>query len=592
MSLNSVPSNDLSSSVNESRPYDNGSLEETHAQSSPPHTPEEPPLEEETPADQVAGQPQPEAEAPPPAEAAAQEPAAEAPTAQEAQEEAEAPPEAAAGQPQAEAEAPSPAEAAAQEPAAWAEEAEEAAPEAAPEEEPEEEEEALPGEAAEVGGRKRGDIVEGVVRQTTPTEVLVALEDGTEGIISSRELARMDQQALDDLRIGSSVLAYVLNPANRNGRAVLSLTRAQEEHDWRMAQQYSESQDLYTGKVSGYNKGGLIVRFGRVRGFVPASQVSEERRQRAVGESPMERWGRMIGEDIVVKVIEVNRNRNRLILSERAAVKEWRDQRKADLLDRLEVGEIRKGTVVSLTDFGAFVDLGGADGLVHLTELSWEHVTHPREVVRVGQQVEVEVISLDRERRRIGLSMKSRQNDPWESVVSHLRVGQLVRGTITKLTKFGAFARLAEAPSIEGLIHISELAEHRVGHPREVVREGEELTLRIVKIDKAQRRIGLSLKQVNAIDYLEIDLATYDDAVEEQPVALEDIQPVASGQEAVGSGSQAAAAPDLEPPAEEPLAEAPVAEVVEAEEAAEEEPEETEEEVEETAVEETEEEDV
>lgn len=576
MSLNSVPSNDLSSSVNESRPYDNGSLEETHAQSSPPHTPEEPPLEQEKPADQAAEQPQPEAEAPSPLEVAAQEPAAEAPTVEEA--EAEAPPEAAAGVPEPEAEAPSPLEAAAQEPAAWAEEAAQTAPE-----EETEEEEALPGEAAEVGGRKRGDIVEGVVRQTTPTEVLVELEDGTEGIISSRELARMDQQALEDLQIGSTVLAYVLNPANRNGRAVLSLTRAQEEHDWRMAQQYSESQDLYTGKVSGYNKGGLIVRFGRVRGFVPASQVSEERRQRAVGESPMERWGRMIGEDIVVKVIEVNRNRNRLILSERAAVKEWRDQRKADLLDRLEVGEIRKGTVVSLTDFGAFVDLGGADGLVHLTELSWEHVTHPREVVRVGQQVEVEVISLDRERRRIGLSMKSRQNDPWESVVSHLRVGQLVRGTITKLTKFGAFARLAEAPSIEGLIHISELAEHRVGHPREVVREGEELTLRIVKIDKAQRRIGLSLKQVNAIDYLEIDLATYDDAVEERPVVLEDIQPAASEQEAAGSGPQAAAvAPDSEPPAEEPPAEVPPEEGIEG--AAEQEPEET--------VEETGEEDV
>ena len=357
---------------------------------------------------------------------------------------------------------------------------------------------------------RRGEIVEGTVLQTSPTEILIQLEDDLEGVVSGRELARMDHRALEELQVGSKVLTYVLSPQNRNGQAVLSLTRAMEERDWRLAQEYHESQELYTGKVSGYNKGGLIVRFGRVRGFVPASQVSEERRQRAVGSSPMERWGGMIGEDLVVKVVEVDRVRNRLILSERAAIKEYRDQCKAELLEKLSVGDVHKGRVVSLTDFGAFVDLGGADGLVHLTELSWRHVTHPEEVVAVGDEVEVQVISLDRGRRRIGLSMKALEADPWEQVVSRFQVGQLVKGTITKLTKFGAFACLADAPEIEGLIHISELADHRVGHPREVVSEGEELTLRIVKIDRAQRRMGLSLKQVDAVDYLEIDLATYD----------------------------------------------------------------------------------
>lgn len=367
-------------------------------------------------------------------------------------------------------------------------------------------------------GLRRGDIVEGTVTQTSPTEIMVALANDIEGIVSGRELARMDRRALDDLDVGRSVLVYVLNPSNRAGQAVLSLTRALEENDWRNAQEYAESQELYNGKVSGYNKGGLIVRFGRVRGFVPASQVSEERRQQADGESPMERWGSMIGEDIVVKVVEVDRNRNRLILSERAAIKEWRDQRKADLLEQLEVEDIREGTVVSLTDFGAFVDLGGADGLVHLTELSWKHVTRPDEIVKVGDKVKVKVISLDRDRRRIGLSMKSLEEDPWEAVVRKFQVGQLVKGTVTKLTKFGAFACLDDAPEIEGLVHISELSDHRVGHPREVVNEGETLTLRIVKIDRTQRRMGLSLKQVDAIDYLEIDLATYDtDSGDDEP---------------------------------------------------------------------------
>ncbi len=408
--------------------------------------------------------------------------------------------------------------------------------------------------AVEESGLRRGDIVEAVVVQTTPTEVLLELADGKTGIISGRELSRMDRQALEDLQVGRTVLVYVLNPSNRSGQVVLSLTRAQEENDWQLAQQYAESQELYSGKVSGYNKGGLIVRFGRVRGFVPASQVSDERRQKAVGNSPLERWGGMIGDDIVVKVVEVNRSRNRLILSERAAMAEWRNQRKARLLEKLEIGEVRTGTVVSLTDFGAFVDLGGADGLVHLTELSWKHVTHPREVVKIGQQVQVKVISLDRERRRIGLSMKALEADPWEQAVDRFRVGQLVRGTVTKLTKFGAFARLADAPEIEGLIHISELSEHRVGHPREVVNEGDDLTLRIVKIDRANRRMGLSLKQVDAEEYLEIDLATYGTSGATAPL-IEDIQQPEKVEEAAAAEAEPvepeAAADESVPAAEE-----------------------------------------
>lgn len=406
---------------------------------------------------------------------------------------------------------------------------------------------APPAEEAPASRLRRGQIVEGVVKVTSPTEILVQIDDDLEGVISSRELARMDQQSMEELELGASILVYVLNPANRAGQAVLSLSRALEERDWRRALEYHNSQDVFEAKVSGYNRGGLIVRFGRVRGFVPSSQVSDDRRTRAQGESPIDRWGAMIGEDINIKVIEVDRGRNRLILSERAAMKEVRDEKKAELLDQLEVGDIRKGRVVSLTDFGAFVDLGGADGLIHLTEMSWKHVTRAEQIVKIGQEVEVEVISLDRRRNRIGLSLKSLERDPWSRVVEEYRVGQLVQGRVTKLTKFGAFACLVDLPEVEGLIHISELAENRVAHPRDVVRENEVRTLRIIRIDRQQRRLGLSIKQVNAIDYLEIDLATFGASNEAPPVvdeikaqpaetappAAEETLPVADDAEAV-----------------------------------------------------------
>jgi len=213
----------------------------------------------------------------------------------------------------------------------------------------------------------------------------------------------------------------------------------------------------------------------------------------------------------------VDRARNRLILSEREAAPVVREQQKDRLLDELQVGDIKTGRVKSLAEFGAFVDVGGADGLVHLTELSWKHVTHPREVLKVGQQVEVEVISIDRDRKRIGLSIRRREEDPWMVIARQYQIGQLVQATITKLTKFGAFARLAENPEIEGLIHISELADHRVNHPRDVVNEGESLALRVVKIEPEQRRMGLSLKRVSSPDYMDVDYKRATSPVEETP---------------------------------------------------------------------------
>ena len=366
-------------------------------------------------------------------------------------------------------------------------------------------------DAADEHAIKKNDIVTGTVLETAPTEVLVDLGDGVVGVIASRELERMDRDALEALQVGGEVTAFVLKARGASGQPVLSLARAEEESNWRLAKEHYDSKQVYFSKVAGYNKGGLIVRFGKVRGFVPASQISRERQQRAAGESPEERWGSMVGEDVAVKVVEIDRGRNRLILSERAAAREWRERQKSRLLQELAVGEVRKGRVISLADFGAFVDLGGADGLVHLTELSWQHVTHPREVVQVNQEVEVEVISIDPDRKRIGLSMKRLENDPWMEVVKHYDVGQLVQASVTKLTKFGAFARLVDAPEIEGLIHISELADYRVSHPREVVLVGDVLTLRIVKIDVDRRRLGLSLRQVDSAKFMDQDWSFLDE---------------------------------------------------------------------------------
>lgn len=355
-------------------------------------------------------------------------------------------------------------------------------------------------------GVKKGDILEGTIVRTSAMEIVVDLGLKSEGVIQSKELERMDKETLESLVVGEKVLVYVVAPEDgKSGNVVLSLQRAQEEKDWREAERLHQTAEVYNGKIDGYNKGGLIVRFGKVRGFVPESQVSRDRRRRTEGADAQNKWAAMRGEDIAVKVLEVDRGRNRLILSERDAAPQMREAQKSRLLDELNVGDVRVGKVKSVADFGVFVDVGGADGLVHLTELSWKHVAKPADLFKVGQEVKVEVISVDRDRKRIGLSIKRQEEDPWTTITKRYGIGQLVQGTITKLTKFGAFARLVDEPEIEGLIHISELADHRVNHPRDVVNEGDVLTLRVVKIDQDERRMGLSLKRVDSPDYIEGD---------------------------------------------------------------------------------------
>jgi small subunit ribosomal protein S1 len=258
-----------------------------------------------------------------------------------------------------------------------------------------------------------------------------------------------------------------------------------------------KSGQIIETQVAGFNKGGLIVRVGKVRGFVPATQLEGTYRKKTDTPTTTEANGidltAYVGKKVKLKIIELDRERNRLILSERAAMRELRKEQKERLLQELQEGAIVTGTVTSVQDFGVFVDLGGVDGMIHLSELSWTKIERPRDVVKVGDKIQVQVLSVDRERERIALSLKRTQPEPWSTVEERYKVGQLVTGTITKLATFGAFARLED--NIEGLIHISELADRRIQHPKEVVKEGDTLQLRVIRIDAARRRLGLSLKR-------------------------------------------------------------------------------------------------
>jgi small subunit ribosomal protein S1 len=364
---------------------------------------------------------------------------------------------------------------------------------------------------------QHGETLEGTIVGINANEIVVDIGCKSEGIVPARDLERMDPEFVRELNVGDTVYVYVVRPQDATGNSILSLSRAMLEGDWQHATELFEAEEVFEGTISNCNRGGLIVRVGRVRGFVPASQIASIRLPRGDSEEErIEHLNELMDKKLRFKIIELDRRRNRLILSERAAMREWRQEQKDRLLDDLHEGEVRKGTVSSLCDFGAFVDLGGADGLVHLSELSWSRVNHPREVLRVGQKVDVYVLGVDRDRKRIALSMKRLKPEPWTTVEERYEIGQLVNATITKITDFGAFARLDE--EIEGLVHISELSEDRIGHPSDVVAEGQEVELRIIRIDAARQRMGLSLRRVNEEQYFE----DYDWSSESQSDAEDD----------------------------------------------------------------------
>ncbi len=338
---------------------------------------------------------------------------------------------------------------------------------------------------------KYGDVMDGVIMYVDREELLVDIGSKSEGVVPSREYSSLSQEEKQALAVGDTVLVFVVQPENQEGHAVVSIDRARQEKSWRRLQEIFEANDVIEAEVTNYNKGGLLVNLDGVRGFVPASQVTEIRGgDEASKQADM---SRLIGTSLPLKVIEINRHRNRLILSERQAVQERRDVMKERLIEELKEGEVRKGRVSSICDFGAFVDIGGADGLVHLSELSWSRVRHPSEVLRIGQEVDVYVLGINSQEKKIALSIKRTQAEPWSRVAANYEVGQLVRGTVTQLANFGAFARIEDG--IEGLIHVSELADDRVTHPKQVVSEGQDLLLRIIRIDPQRRRMGLSLRR-------------------------------------------------------------------------------------------------
>ncbi|HZT67431.1 MAG TPA: 30S ribosomal protein S1 [Acidimicrobiales bacterium] len=329
-----------------------------------------------------------------------------------------------------------------------------------------------------------GDIVKGTVVKVDKDEVLLDIGFKSEGVIPARELSiRHDVDPSEVVSVGDDIEALVLQKEDKEGRLVLSKKRAQYERAWGTIEKIKEADGVVSGPVIEVVKGGLILDIG-LRGFLPASLV-ELRRVRDL--QPY------VGRSLEAKIIELDKNRNNVVLSRRAWLEETQREQREEFLVNLKPGEVRRGTVSSVVNFGAFVDLGGMDGLVHVSELSWKHVDHPSSVVQVGDEVEVQVLDVDLDKERISLSLKATQQDPWQEFASAHRVGELVYGRVTKLVPFGAFIQVGEG--IEGLVHISEMAVHHVDLPEQVVTPGEELWVKIIDIDLQRRRISLSIKQ-------------------------------------------------------------------------------------------------
>jgi small subunit ribosomal protein S1 len=331
-----------------------------------------------------------------------------------------------------------------------------------------------------------GDIVEGTIVKVDRDEVLLDIGYKTEGVIPSRELSiKHDVDPNEVVTVGDHIEALVLQKEDKEGRLILSKKRAQYERAWGTIEEKKEKDEVVEGTVIEVVKGGLILDIG-LRGFLPASLV-EMRRVRDL--QPY------VGKTLEAKIIELDKNRNNVVLSRRAWLEQTQSEVRSEFLNKLAKGQVRTGVVSSIVNFGAFVDLGGVDGLVHVSELSWKHIDHPSEVVEVGQEVTVEVLDIDLDRERVSLSLKATQEDPWRHFARTHQIGQVVPGKVTKLVPFGAFVRVQDG--IEGLVHISELAERHVEIPEQVVNVGDELLVKVIDIDLERRRISLSLKQAN-----------------------------------------------------------------------------------------------
>ncbi|MCS6773756.1 MAG: S1 RNA-binding domain-containing protein [Thermoflexales bacterium] len=361
---------------------------------------------------------------------------------------------------------------------------------------------------ARVNRFEKDQLVSGRIVRITEREILIELGAKSEGIVSNKDIEALPKDVRSSLKEGDEVFAYVLQPEDPNGNVVLSLSKAVSERDWRYVEELYERQEAIEVTIAGYNKGGLIVKIGRLRGFLPASQLSLSH-QRMLGDEnqpPEQRFHKLIGQKVMIKVIEVNRAQNRLVLSERAASKEARAYQRNRLLSSIEPGQVLEGVVSSIKEFGAFVDLGGADGMIHLTELSHSRVKHPSDVLKEGQRVNVKVLSVDRESGRIALSLKALEPDPWQDIAKRYKPGQLVEAEVVRMhSRHGVFVRIKGDEAIEGLIPFVELSEKPIASPREVLKEGQLVTLRVLKVDAEQRRIALSLRRVSRPEFADMD---------------------------------------------------------------------------------------
>ena len=412
---------------------------------------------------------------------------------------------------------------------------------------------------------RRGDVVEGIVMRADSDGIFVNIGHKAEGVVPPGEMRTLTPDDMENLKVGDQILTLVVRAETAEQAAILSIDRAIGEQGWRYLEKVMEAEDSIEGTIMGFNRGGAIVEVEGVQGFVPMSQLvsvsralfreAQEPRQDTEGEKeggekeggegevaspqPDPRAGD-IGKVLQLKVLEVNRGRNRAIFSERQAIQVWRDEQKAKLIQELTEGETRRGRVTGISSFGAFVDLGGADGLIHISELSWNPVNSPEEIVQIGDELDVYVLRVDAENKKIALSLRRLQPEPWDSINDRYEPGDIVDAKVTKLTNFGAFARVEGSEgSVEGLIHISELTSRMINHPREVVHEGDDVKVKILRIEPERRRLGLSLKQAEEEeDQMVEEEEVAEEEAEEAVVAGEDEQEQEEPEEQEESGSR------------------------------------------------------
>ncbi len=413
----------------------------------------------------------------------------------------------------------------------------------------------------------RGEIRNATILQIEDNEIIVDMGAKQDGIVTSQDLERLDPSFRRSLKVGESVPVYVLNPRDSDGNLIVSINMGLQQYDWDQARALLNKDEVVEVTVTGHNRGGVLVNWKSLEGFIPSSHMVTVSAG-LQGNERRDALNALVGQKVGVKVIEVDQDRRRLIFSEREAQREWRAQQKARLLSELHEGDVVKGTVTGLRDFGAFVNLGGADGLIHVSELAWHRVDHPRDVLKVGQEIQVYVLSLDLERNRIALSRKRLLPDPWDDALERYHEGMLVEGTVTNVVDFGAFIALDDG--LEGLLHLSEMGDGTLKEPHSYVKKGDRLQLRISRLEPEQRRVGFTQRWGigpedeaapvgRAREEVEAETARPEPGQlteEAEPTTAEDMAEAAAEAEPETVETMAEVAAEAEPETAEPMAEA------------------------------------